>query len=140
MWATNLEAWPAAERMLKCFRTNKPIALIVSTRPPEQNFLFWARDVHISLLTRVKEAKFEAAPVAGRKAKPSGPNKRQRLLAATQNTNAHRPQLGSDHGCQKPVHQVHRVLSVCPWLLCSATRVNTDLLSPLLQRSCTWSN
>ena len=38
---------------------------------------------------RFKEAKFEAAPVAGRKAKPSGPNKRQRLLAATQGANAH---------------------------------------------------
>ena len=38
---------------------------------------------------RFKEAKFEATPVAGRQAKPSGPNKRQRLLAATQGMNAH---------------------------------------------------
>ena len=41
------------------------------------------------ILARFKEAKFEAAPVAGREAKPSGPNKRQRLLAATQGANAH---------------------------------------------------
>ena len=36
---------------------------------------------------RIKETKFEAAPVAGRKAKPTGPNKRQ--SAATQGANAH---------------------------------------------------
>ena len=45
------QTWPAAVRAPKFFRTSKPIALIVSTRPPEQNFLFWAKDVHISLLT-----------------------------------------------------------------------------------------
>ena len=45
------QIWPAAERAPKCFRTSKPIALIISTRPPEQNFLFWAKDVHISLPT-----------------------------------------------------------------------------------------
>ena len=94
------QTWPAAVRALKFFRTNKPIALIVSTRPPEQNFLFWAKDVHISLLTTRS---------LGSKKLSSKPPRRDPKSKRT-----HRPQLGSNHSCQKPVHQVHRVFSVCP--------------------------
>ena len=86
---TSRRIWHAAARALKSSRTSKPIALTVLTRLPERNFLFWAHILASDPVPRFKEAKFEATPVAGRQAKPSGPNKRQRLLAATQGMNAH---------------------------------------------------
>ena len=135
MWATT--TWPAAERAQKCFRTSKPIAPIVSTRPPEQNFP--ARDVRTSLLTtRSLGSKklFEAAPVVGRKATLTGPNKRQRLLAATQGANAH---TGHNwvvttktyaSSAQSALSTPNKSTLMRLWLSSSATRVNTDLLEP----------
>ena len=122
MWATNLEADVACSRKS---------AEVFSHQQAHQ------RCAHIlasDTVPRFKEAKFEATPVAGRQAKPSGPNKRQRLLAATQGMNAHTGHnWGSYRSCQKSVHQVHSVFSVCSalrsWILSSATRVSTDRLT-----------
>ena len=84
---------------------------------------------------RIKETKFEAAPVAGRKAKPTGPNKRQRLLAATQGANAHTGHnwvvtTAAQNLCIKCIECSLYAQQVDPYeLLSSATRVNTDLLA-----------
>ena len=89
MWATNLEADLACSRksaeVFSHQQANRTACIDQAARA--KFFLLGQRCAHILAhdpVPRFKEAKFEAAPVAGRQAKPSGPNKRQRLLAASQ--------------------------------------------------------
>ena len=94
MWATNLEADMACSRksaeVFSHQQANRTDCIDQAAR--EKFSLLGQRCADILAsdpVPRLKEAKFEATPVAGRQAKPSGPNKRQRLLAATQGMNAH---------------------------------------------------
>ena len=94
MWATNLEADMACSRksaeVFSHQQANRTDCIDQAAR--EKFSLLGQKCAHILAsdpVPRFKEAKFEATPVAGRQAKPSGPNKRQRLLAATQGMNAH---------------------------------------------------
>ena len=94
MWATNLEADMACSRKsAEVFSHQQAHRTDCSDQAAREKFSYLGkRCAHILAsdpVPRFKEAKFEATPVAGRQAKPSGPNKRQRLLAATQGMNAH---------------------------------------------------
>ena len=94
MWATNLEADMARSRKsAEVFSRQQAHRTDCIDQAAREKFSHLGqRCAHILAsdpVPRFKEAKFEATPVAGRQAKPSGPNKRQRLLAATQGMNAH---------------------------------------------------
>ena len=94
MWATNLEADMACSRKsAEVFSRQQAHRTDCIDQAAREKFSHLGqRCAHILAsdpVPRFKEAKFEATPVAGRQAKPSGPNKRQRLLAATQGMNAH---------------------------------------------------
>ena len=137
MWATNLEADMACSR--KAHGTD------CIDQAAREKFSHLGQRCAQTLASdpvpRFKEAKFEATPVAGRQAKPSGPNKRQRLLAATQGMNAHTGHnwVVTAKTCASSAQCVLCMLSrstlLRSWILSSATRVSADRLSPWPQQA-----
>ena len=149
MWATNLKADLACSRKsAEVFSRQQANRTDGIDQAARAKFSLLGQRCTISLLTTrslgsKKLSSKQRQSRAGRRLSCQGPTKGRDFSPRPKSERAQRPQLGSDHGCQKPVHQSAQSALCMPsrstlmrlWLLSSATRVNTDLLSPLLQQA-----